>query len=83
MCEHLKETLSFLSEEYGIKIVRRVNGKSWGIAYLVNGKIPFQKIIEARKFGNTVKVSIEHEIIACGACWENIAEFSRYNGKWA
>ena len=83
MCEHFREILNFLSQEHGIEVVSKVNGKSWGVGYLVNGKIPFNEVIASKKFGNTVKVSRDHEIIACSACWENIAEFSRYNGKWA
>ncbi|WP_406828496.1 hypothetical protein [Microbulbifer sp. ARAS458-1] len=80
---HLKKTLDYLENAHGLKVARTVNGKGWGVGYLMNGEIPFQEIIREKQLEGGVTVSTEHGLISCAACWENIAEYARYNGNWA
>lgn len=82
MCVHLQKTLNYLSENHGLKVVSTVNGKGWAVGYLVNGEIPFQQVLKERQLDAGVELSQEHGLISCRACWENIAEYSRYKGKW-
>ena len=82
MCIHLKKTLDYLLKEHGIEVVSKVNGKSWGVGYLVGGKIPFEQILRERKLDEAVGFSKEEELISCRACWENIAEHDRYKNNW-
>lgn len=82
MCMHLQRTLDYLSDVHGLKVVSTVNGKGWGVGHLVNGEIPFQQVLEEKQLDDGVTQSPQHELISCGACWENIAEYSRYNGNW-
>lgn len=82
MCIHLQKTLNYLSENHGLKVVATVNGKGWGVGYLVSGEIPFQQVLKEKQLDGGVELSQEYGLISCRACWENIAEHSRYNGKW-
>ncbi len=83
MCTHLKKTLDYLFAEHGIKVVSKVNGKSWGVGYLVDGKIPFEQIVKDKKLDGGVGFSEKEGLISCRACWENIAEHDRYRNNWS
>jgi hypothetical protein len=82
MCVHLQTTLDYLSKEHDINVITKVNGKGWGVGYLVGGDIPFDQILKGKKLDGAVSLSKEEGLISCRACWENIAEYSRYKGKW-
>jgi hypothetical protein len=82
MCMHLQKTLDYLSAFHGLKVVSKVNGKGWGVGYLIGGDIPFKQVIKDRQVDSGVGVFEEEGIISCRVCWENIAEYSRYEGKW-
>jgi hypothetical protein len=82
MCIHLQPILEYMKSEHGIRINKTVNGKGWGVGYLVGGEIPYDEIIKKKMLSGGVTASKEHGLISCKECWENIAEYERYQNNW-
>jgi hypothetical protein len=82
LCEHLQPILEFLESSHGLRVKDRVSGRSWGLAALMSGSLPYDDIRNRVPIPDCVAVSPEHHMISCGQCWTNIAEYSVYAGNW-
>ena len=82
VCAHLRPILQFISAEFGMNVVERVNGKGWGLGILVSGQLPFDKIRDSLVVADCVALSSDNHMISCSGCWTNIAEHSVYKDSW-
>jgi hypothetical protein len=82
VCVHLQPILKFISAEYGMTVVERVNGKGWGLGVLVSSQLPFDQILDSLDIPDCVTLSVDKHVISCSNCWTNIAEHSAYKESW-